>query len=45
MSSKDTLGIFEAGISEKGEMEKLQKVIQPNIGILCNIGDAHAAHF
>jgi alanine racemase len=45
MSSKDTLGIFEAGISENGEMEKLQKVIQPNIGILCNIGDAHAAHF
>jgi Alr-MurF fusion protein len=45
MSSKETLGIFEAGISTVGEMGKLEHVIQPGIGILCNIGDAHAAHF
>lgn len=45
MSGKDTLGVFEAGISQKGEMELLQKVIQPTIGILTNIGDAHAANF
>ncbi len=45
MTSKDTLGIFEAGISQMGEMEKLEPIIHPGIGILCNIGDAHAAHF
>ncbi len=39
------LGIFEAGISKPGEMELLEKMIRPNIGILTNIGDAHAAGF
>ncbi len=45
MSESDTLGIFEAGISQSGEMEKLQKIIQPTIGIFTNIGDAHATGF
>jgi len=40
-----TLGIFEAGISEKGEMAKLQAVIKPTIGILTNIGKAHSDGF
>jgi Alr-MurF fusion protein len=39
------LGIFEAGISQPGEMEKLAKVIQPGTGILTNIGDAHQENF
>ena len=39
------LGIFEAGISEPGEMAKLAPVIQPDIGILTNIGDAHQENF
>ena len=39
------LGIFEAGISETGEMEKLQKLIQPTIGIFTNIGSAHGENF
>lgn len=39
------LGIFEAGISEAGEMEKLEKIIQPNIGIFTNIGEAHNEGF
>ena len=38
-------GIFEAGISELGEMIKLEKIIQPNIGIFTNIGDAHQENF
>jgi alanine racemase len=38
-------GIFEAGISTKGEMENLQKIIQPSIGILTNIGTAHDEGF
>ncbi|MDR2009802.1 MAG: bifunctional UDP-N-acetylmuramoyl-tripeptide:D-alanyl-D-alanine ligase/alanine racemase [Bacteroidales bacterium] len=39
------LGIFEAGISQPGEMEKLEKLIKPTIGILTNIGSAHQANF
>jgi Alr-MurF fusion protein len=35
------LAIFEAGISQPGEMEQLQKIIRPSIGLLTNIGTAH----
>jgi alanine racemase len=38
-------GIFEAGISMPGEMEKLQQVIDPDIGVITNIGDAHSENF
>lgn len=41
MSAQHELGIFEAGISQKFEMEKLAKVIRPSIGVLTNIGEAH----
>jgi Alr-MurF fusion protein len=40
-----TLGIFEAGISQSNEMDNLQKIIQPDIGIFTNIGDAHSGGF
>jgi Alr-MurF fusion protein len=40
-----TLGIFEAGISTVGEMEKLESVIQPSIGVFTNIGTAHNEGF
>jgi len=39
------LAIFEAGISKPGEMEHLQKIIRPTIGILTNIGEAHQENF
>ncbi|MFK7049212.1 bifunctional UDP-N-acetylmuramoyl-tripeptide:D-alanyl-D-alanine ligase/alanine racemase [Flavobacterium columnare] len=39
------LGIFEAGISTVNEMQNLQKIIQPTIGILTNIGSAHDEGF
>jgi alanine racemase len=39
------LGIFEAGISEKGEMERLARVIRPAIGIFTNIGETHSEGF
>ncbi|MDE3213264.1 MAG: bifunctional UDP-N-acetylmuramoyl-tripeptide:D-alanyl-D-alanine ligase/alanine racemase [Bacteroidota bacterium] len=45
ITQTDTLGIFEAGISKKGEMGRLQKIIQPQIGILTNIGQAHDEGF
>jgi Alr-MurF fusion protein len=38
-------GIFEAGISFPGEMEKIQAVIDPDIGVITNIGDAHQENF
>jgi Alr-MurF fusion protein len=45
MNQQHTLGIFEAGISMPGEMKNLQKVMQPTIGILSNIGTAHDEGF
>lgn len=42
---KHTLALFEAGISEKGEMDVLEKMIQPTISILTSIGDAHREGF
>ena len=45
LDDKYKLGIFEAGISLPGEMEKLQQVIDPDIGVITNIGDAHSENF
>lgn len=45
MNSNTELGIFEAGISEPQEMEHLQPIIQPTIGIFTNLGDAHQENF
>lgn len=45
MNEHHDLAIFEAGISEKGEMEKLASIIRPTIGIISNIGDAHEDGF
>lgn len=41
INPKHTLGIFEAGISQPDEMERLQPIIAPTIGIITNIGEAH----
>lgn len=45
MAGQHTLAIFEAGISHPSEMEFLEKIIQPTIGVLTNIGEAHDAGF
>ncbi len=45
MQANHSLGIFEAGISKPGEMQYLQKVIKPTIGIFTNIGTAHDEGF
>jgi len=45
MNPTHTLGIFEAGISLPGEMEKLEKIIQPDIAVFTNIGEAHNEGF
>ncbi|MBQ6422230.1 MAG: bifunctional UDP-N-acetylmuramoyl-tripeptide:D-alanyl-D-alanine ligase/alanine racemase [Prevotella sp.] len=39
------IGIFEAGISQPGEMAALRAIIQPTIGVLTNIGQAHQENF
>lgn len=45
MNAEDNLAIFEAGISRPGEMEKLEAIIAPTIGVLTNIGPAHSEGF
>ena len=45
MKAHHELAIFEAGISEPDEMDKLQKIIKPTIGIFTNIGEAHGENF
>ncbi len=45
MNDQHELGIFEAGISQPGEMDVLEKIIKPTIGILTNIGPAHDEGF
>jgi len=45
ITDKDNLGIFEAGISTINEMERLEAIIKPSIGILTHIGPAHDEGF
>lgn len=45
INNTNELAIFEAGISLPGEMRKLERIIQPEIGILTNIGNAHDEGF
>lgn len=45
LNHSHTLGIFEAGISQPHEMEHLQQVIQPTLGIFTNVGTAHDEGF
>lgn len=42
---KPTLCIFEAGISQPGEMERLEKMIRPTIGVVTYIGQEHGENF
>ena len=42
---KTEIAIIEAGISLKGEMQHLQQMIQPTIGIFTHLGDAHGENF
>lgn len=45
MNDKHNLAIFEAGVSQRGEMHRLEKIIKPTIGVFTNIGEAHNAGF
>lgn len=45
INEEHDLAIFEAGISTIGEMESLEKIIQPTIAVFTNIGEAHSEGF
>lgn len=45
LNEESTLGIFEAGISQVNEMDKLQPIINPTIGVVTNISGAHQENF
>ena len=45
MNEQHTLAIFEAGISEMGEMENIAPIIDCTIGVFTNIGEAHSSGF
>ena len=43
--TKPSLAIFEAGISMPGEMERLEPIIRPTIGVVTYIGEEHGENF
>ncbi|MES2397889.1 MAG: bifunctional UDP-N-acetylmuramoyl-tripeptide:D-alanyl-D-alanine ligase/alanine racemase [Bacteroidota bacterium] len=45
ITEENKLGIFEAGISKTQEMSLLEDIIQPTIGLITNIGQAHDESF
>ena len=45
MNDHTQLALFEAGISEVGEMQSLQDIIQPTIGVLTSLGAPHQENF
>ena len=45
LDKQTEVGIFEAGISEPGEMQSLHDIIQPTIGVLTSLGAAHQKNF
>lgn len=45
LNERTELAIFEAGISEVGEMQRLQPIIKPTIGVITYIGPEHGENF
>ena len=45
LNEQTEVGIFEAGISQPGEMSALRDIIQPTIGVLTSLGSAHQENF
>lgn len=45
MQTDNTIAIFEAGISKPKEMAVLEEILQPQIGVWTNLGDAHSENF
>ncbi|MBR1462254.1 MAG: bifunctional UDP-N-acetylmuramoyl-tripeptide:D-alanyl-D-alanine ligase/alanine racemase [Prevotella sp.] len=45
LNENTRVGLFEAGISEPGEMDALRDIIQPTIGVFTSLGSAHQENF
>lgn len=45
LEGEEQVAFIEAGISESGEMERLERMIRPDIVVITSIGDAHSANF
>lgn len=45
LEGDEELALFEAGISEPGEMERLERIIRPDAVLFTSLGDAHQEHF
>ena len=45
MKSMHELALIEAGVSQRGEMGRLEEIIKPTIGVLGFMGEAHAEGF
>lgn len=45
LDREDEIGVFEAGISQPGEMARLEEILKPELGIFTNIGTAHDVNF
>ena len=45
LDGQEEVAFIEAGISEPGEMERLEAMIRPDIVVMTSIGDAHSANF
>lgn len=45
LTPETELAILEAGVSQSGEMDALESIIKPTIGIITNIGDEHSDGF
>ena len=45
LNESHELAIFEAGISEPNEMETLERIIQPTLGVFTHLGVAHIENF
>ena len=45
LNEQTQVALFEAGISEPGEMLALHDIIQPTIGVLTSLGSAHQENF
>ena len=45
LKTNHRFGVFEVGMSKKGEIDNLTKLIRPHIGVITNIGEAHIENF
>ena len=45
LENNHKFGVFEIGMSKKGEINNLSKLVRPNIGIITNIAEAHIENF